>query len=235
MVPWLTINDPFPDPQGALREPNGLLAVGADLSVPRLLNAYRNGIFPWFNAGEPVLWWSPAPRMVLRPTEFICHRSLRQRLRRGDFQVTLDQAFGTVMHSCAAPTPQRPGTWIVPAMQAAYTRLHHAGYAHSVEVWQNGALAGGLYGVALGRAFFGESMFSRVSDASKVALAFLAAQLARWQFPLIDCQMETAHLASLGARPWPRDTFLAKLNVAVTQPPPVPWRFASDIAAELAQ
>lgn len=220
MIPWLRRDDPFPPVEAALVEPNGLLAAGADLSQPRLLAAYRRGIFPWFNPGEPILWWSPDPRMVLFPTEFKCARSLRKRLQRADYEVRVDTAFTRVMESCAAPRAGQRGTWINPAMVAAYTGLHEAGHAHSFETWmadEEGAgmepqLAGGLYGVALGRVFFGESMFSRRTDASKIALAHLVAELAVRGFELIDCQMSTSHLASLGAREIPRREFSALLD-----------------------
>jgi leucyl/phenylalanyl-tRNA--protein transferase len=211
MIPWLASDTPFPDTGTALRDPDGLLAAGADLSLPRLLAAYRRGIFPWFGPGEPILWWSPDPRMVLFPDEFKVSRSLRRRLHRRDFEVRADSDFAAVMAACAEPRPGQAGTWITPAMQSAYARLHAAGHAHSIEAWQDGRLCGGLYGVALGRAFFGESMFSRASDASKVALAHLVAQLRRWDFGLIDCQMQTPHLASLGARPIPRTEFTERL------------------------
>ena len=216
----------FPPVDTALREPNGLLAMGGDLSVERLLDAYRHGIFPWFNPGEPILWWSPDPRMVLVPAEIRVTRSLAKRSRNAGFEVRVDTAFIDVMRACAAPREDAAGTWISSAMVAAYTRLHQAGYAHSVETWHHGVLVGGLYGVAIGRMFYGESMFSRESDASKVALVRLAQQLQRWEFGLIDCQMETAHLAGLGARTMPRAAFTARLAELVNLPHrPGPWRF----------
>lgn len=216
----------FPPVETALAEPNGLLAMGGDLSLERLLEAYRHGIFPWFNPGEPILWWSPDPRMVLVPGEVRITRSLAKRMRNGGFEVRVDTAFVEVMRACAAPRPGAGGTWISPAMIAAYTRLHAAGYAHSVETWRDGRLVGGLYGVAIGRMFYGESMFSREPDASKVALVHLARQLERWGFGLIDCQMETAHLASLGARTLPRAAFTARLAELVNLPhQPGPWSF----------
>lgn len=220
----------FPPVDQALAEPNGLLARGGDLAVPTLLDAYRHGIFPWFNPGEPILWWSPDPRMVLMPGEVRVTRSLAKRLRNGGFELRVDTAFAEVMRACAAPRTDAAGTWISPAMIAAYTRLFEAGYAHSVETWREGTLVGGLYGVAIGRMFYGESMFSRVPDASKVALVRLARQLADWDFGLIDCQMETAHLASLGARTLPRADFVARLAELVNlSPRPGPWSFdASD-------
>lgn len=220
----------FPPVDQALAEPNGLLARGGDLAVPTLLDAYRHGIFPWFNPGEPILWWSPDPRMVLVPGEVRVTRSLAKRLRNGGFELRVDTAFAEVMRACAAPRADAAGTWISPAMIAAYTRLFEAGYAHSVETWREGTLVGGLYGVAIGRMFYGESMFSRVPDASKVALVRLARQLADWGFGVIDCQMETAHLASLGARTLPRADFVARLAELVNLPHrPGPWSFdASD-------
>ncbi|ODU45565.1 MAG: leucyl/phenylalanyl-tRNA--protein transferase [Thiobacillus sp. SCN 63-374] len=216
----------FPAVETALADPNGLLAMGGDLSVERLLDAYRHGIFPWFNPGEPILWWSPDPRMVLVPDEIRVARSLAKRMRNAGFEVRVDTAFGDVMRACTAPRAGASGTWISPAMVAAYTRLFDAGYAHSVETWHDGRLVGGLYGVAIGRMFYGESMFSREPDASKVALVRLAQQLQRWEFGLIDCQMETPHLASLGARTLPRTAFTARLAELVNLPHrPGPWNF----------
>ncbi len=216
----------FPPVETALREPNGLLAMGGDLSLERLLDAYRHGIFPWFNPGEPVLWWSPDPRMVLVPGEIRVTRSLAKRIRNGGFEMRVDTAFADVMRACAEPREGAGGTWISPAMIAAYSRLHQAGYAHSVETWRDGQLVGGLYGVAIGRMFYGESMFSREPDASKVALVHLARQLLHWEFGLVDCQMETVHLASLGARTMPRTVFTTRLAELVNLPHhPGPWRF----------
>ncbi len=213
MIPWLAADDPFPPVASALTDPNGLLCAGGDLSPHRLLAAYRCGIFPWYSPGEPILWWSPDPRMVLPPGEIKLSRSLHKTLRNADYQIRLDTAFEHVIAACAlAPRPGQHGTWITADMQRAYLRLHDLGYAHSVETWRDGRLIGGLYGVALGRAFFGESMFSRERDASKIALAHLCAYLAMHEFGIIDCQMETAHLASLGARPIPRADFLARLT-----------------------
>lgn len=228
MIPWLNGNDPFPPVQRASREYNGLLAAGGDLSLPRLLEAYRRGIFPWFNPGEPILWWSPDPRMVLFPAEFKVSRSLRKRLARDDYRVRADTAFVQVMRECAAPRDGVAGTWISPEMIAAYGELHAAGHAHSIETWITGAdgkpvLAGGLYGVALGRVFFGESMFSRQTDASKIALAHLARWLAARGFGVIDCQMNTAHLASLGAREIARPVFAELLDRYTVQPGLTDW------------
>ena len=224
----------FPPVEQALHEPNGLLASGGDLSEPRLLDAYRHGIFPWFSPGDPILWWAPDPRMVLFPDEIHVSRSLAKRMRQSEFEIRTDTAFTAVMQACAAlrrtDAGHQPGTWISPAMIAAYTRLHHQGHAHSVEVWEHGALVGGVYGVAIGRMFYGESMFSRVPDASKIALVHLCRQLQRWGFGMIDCQMETDHLASMGARPIPRSVFCTKLAGLIDlHSPPSPWCFdASD-------
>lgn len=225
MLPWLTAAHEFPPLATALSEPNGLLAVGGDLAPERLLAAYRRGIFPWYSPGEPILWWSPDPRMVLFPAEFKVSRSLGRTLRRGGYEVRLDTAFARVIAACAQ-TPRRGqhGTWIVPEMQAAYRRLHELGLAHSVETWVDGELVGGLYGIALGRMFYGESMFSWRSDASKIAVAHLARYLERLGFGMVDCQMHTTHLASLGAREIPRDDFIARLDALVAAgPAPGSW------------
>lgn len=210
----------FPPVENALREPNGLLAVGGDLSPQRLLEAYSKGIFPWFNADEPILWWSPNPRMVLFPEEIKISRSLRKTLKKDHYQIRTDGSFTQVMHACASSRKGQVGTWIHPEMIAAYTALHDMGLAHCVETWMDGELVGGLYGVALGQVFFGESMFSRVSDASKIALVHLAKQLQRWEFGLIDCQVKTGHLTSLGAREIPRSEFSQQLDrlIADTKP-----------------
>jgi leucyl/phenylalanyl-tRNA---protein transferase len=230
MIPWLDGDTPFPAVSGALEDPNGLLAAGGDLSIPRLLDAYRHGIFPWYSAGQPLLWWSPDPRMVMEPAAFRISRSLRKRLRRADYEVRVDTCFHEVMNACAAPRLGQHGTWITPEMIGAYHALHRAGIAHSVEVWADGALAGGLYGVAVGRMFYGESMFSRMTDSSKIALAHLARQLERWQYGLIDCQMHTEHLATLGARSMPRVQFMRKLEELVNYPAsPGKWRFDDDL------
>ncbi|MDP1864431.1 MAG: leucyl/phenylalanyl-tRNA--protein transferase [Thiobacillus sp.] len=216
----------FPPVETALTDPNGLLAMGGDLSLERLLDAYRHGIYPWFNPGETILWWSPDPRMVLVPDQVRVTRSLAKRIRNGGFEVRVDTVFADVMRACAAPRVDATGTWISPDMVTAYSRLHLAGYAHSVETWHNGELVGGLYGVAMGRMFYGESMFSRVPDASKVALVRLAQQLQQWGFGLIDCQMETEHLASMGARTVPRSVFTARLADLVNLPHRSgPWTF----------
>ena len=229
MVRWLGPDDPFPPVDAALTDPNGLLAIGRTLALPTLLDAYARGIFPWFNRDEPVLWWSPDPRMILLPGELHVSRSLSRRLRRRDYEVTIDRAFGDVMRACAAPRGGETGTWISERMIRAYQRLHDAGYAHSVETWIDGELAGGVYGVAIGRAFFGESMFTRRTDASKIALVSLVRQLERWRFGVIDCQMRTAHLASLGAREIARAEFVGMVRALVAEPAvPVPWRFDND-------
>lgn len=235
---WLPVDDdrvPFPHPDTALDDPDGLLAVGGSLTARRLMAAYRAGIFPWYTQGQPVLWWSPNPRAVLFPDRIKVSRSLRKTLRRGRFRVTMDRAFQQVIRACAAARGEREGTWITPAMAAAYTHLHVSGHAHSVEVWQDDQLVGGLYGVALGRAFFGESMFSRVSDASKVALVHLAGQLCRWGYGLIDCQVESAHLASLGAESIPRRDFLGLLDALCDlSEQPAPWRMDEPAPIDLA-
>jgi leucyl/phenylalanyl-tRNA--protein transferase len=228
MLPWLRPETPFPAVETALAEPNGLLCAGLDLSPQRILDAYRQGIFPWFNPGEPVLWWSPDPRMVLVPAELKISRSLKQRMKRGDYEIRTDTRFREVMLACAAPRKGQSGTWIGRPMLDAYTYLHEMGYAHSVETWMDGELAGGLYGVAIGRMFYGESMFSRRTDASKLALAHLCRQLDAWGFGLIDCQMETAHLASMGARPIPREKFIEEMKRLIKlEAVPSPWRLDS--------
>lgn len=234
MIPWLGLRDPFPPVEQALVEPNGLLAAGGDLSPARLLDAYARGIFPWFNDEDPVLWWSPDPRMVLLPGELHLSRSLRRTIRSQEFTVTFDRAFQGVMEGCAGPRDKQDGTWITADMMRAYTRMAELGHAHSVEAWADGELAGGLYGVAVGRIFYGESMFTRRSNASKVAVSWLARQLDRWQFELIDCQMSTEHLASLGAREVPRADFLRRLEHAVALPPvPLPWVIEDDLMRDL--
>ena len=285
MIPWLTDDSPFPPVGRALISPDGLLAAGGNLSAPRLLEAYRSGIFPWFNPEEPILWWSPDPRMVLIPGELRVSRSLARMLRNGPIEVRCDTAFEQVMRGCAAPRiknragmpggrdtllikplairlgepttlaeslvmaepadgSDRPaalsapegsasafqgGTWIGEDMIKAYCLLHQQGYAHSVETWLDGKLVGGLYGVSIGRMFYGESMFSDVSNASKIALAHLARQLERWQFGMIDCQMYTSHLASLGAREIPRNEFIASLQELIHYDPVTDWKFDPDL------
>lgn len=203
---------PFPTPDLAEKEPNGLLAVGGDLSPTRILNAYRQGIFPWFSEGDPILWWSPDPRMVLLPDELRISRSLRKKLRRDHYQVSMDQAFDQVIQGCAAPRPNEPGTWLVSEMIEAYRLLHKLGWAHSVEVWRDNQLIGGLYGIAIGQVFYGESMFSREADASKIALVLLARTAMDTGIKLIDCQVYTEHLASLGAREIDREDFQQQIK-----------------------
>jgi len=224
VIPWLRPGDAFPPLTRALREPNGLLAAGGDLSTKTLLRAYRQGIFPWFGDDDPILWWSPDPRMVLFPAELHVTRSLRKTLRDTKFEVTADRDFHQVIMACRGPRGADTGTWITEQMAAAYTELHVAGHAHSIETWIDGKLAGGLYGVAIGRAFFGESMFTRVSNASKIALVTLARQLHAWGFGIIDCQMRTRHLAMFGAREIPRAEFAQHLSELVDYDPiPAPW------------
>ncbi len=202
----------FPAVESALDEPNGLLAVGGELAPEWLINAYREGIFPWYCDDQPLLWWSPCPRMVLFPSRIKISRSLRRRLKRRDYQVTMDHAFAEVITACAAPRNDQAGTWIDSDISTAYQQLNQHGYAHSVEVWQEEQLIGGLYGVAMGKLFFGESMFSRATDASKIALVYLACQLQKWQFKLIDCQVSSPHLQSLGAEEISRPQFIATLH-----------------------
>jgi leucyl/phenylalanyl-tRNA--protein transferase len=229
LIPWLHPAQPFPPVETALEYPSGLLAAGGDLSLPRLLDAYRRGIFPWYSEGEPILWWSPNPRMVLFPAELRVSRSLAKRLRRRDHEVRADTAVQTVMEGCAAPRTGQAGTWISPPMMEAYLALHAIGYAHSVETWMAGELVGGLYGVAIGRVFYGESMFTRVPNASKVAFVHLVRQLDLWGFGLIDCQMRTAHLASLGAREISRPNFTSRLRELLNYPNvPAPWCLTHD-------
>jgi leucyl/phenylalanyl-tRNA---protein transferase len=222
-ITWLSAHDApewFPPPEQALEDPPGLLAAGGDLSPARLLAAYRRGIFPWYSPGQPVLWWSPDPRAVLFPEEFHCPRSLAKTLRNGGFATSIDRDFAAVIDGCAAPRVASPGTWITSEMRAAYRELHRLSHAHSVEAWRNGTLAGGLYGVRLGGVFFGESMFSAVRDASKVALAHLVAACLRSGVAVIDCQLYSRHLASLGARTIPRPQFQGLLREQVSLPAP---------------
>lgn len=230
MLTWLAEHGDFPPVHQALRNPAGLLAAGGDLSPARLIAAYAHGIFPWYGPGDPILWWSPDPRMVLFPEELKVQRSLVKVMRRRHYQIRVDSAFEQVMAGCAAPRAGQDGTWIGPGMIAAYTKLHELGVAHSVETWIAGELAGGLYGIALGRMFYGESMFTRVPDASKIAFVHLVRQLQRWGFGMIDCQMNTAHLARFGAREIPRPDFIARLDDLVSLAPvPAPWRFDHDL------
>ena len=225
----------FPNPANALDEPEGLLAAGGDLTPERILCAYRLGIFPWFNPGDPILWWSPNPRTVIFPAQLHISRSLRKWLRRDIYQVTFDQAFEQVMRACAAPRTYANDTWISEEIVAAYNELHRRGYAHSIEVWRSGVLVGGLYGMAMGKVFFGESMFSCADNASKIGLAHLVQLLRAWHFELIDCQVANEHLFSLGATEIPRSEFQQMLvdfahssnlyptNWSQIAPPPVTW------------
>jgi leucyl/phenylalanyl-tRNA--protein transferase len=215
MLKWLERDDPFPAPGSSLRQPNGLLCAGADLSVARLLDAYRHGIFPWYSGDEPILWWSPDPRMVLFCDELKVSRSLAKSSRNKGFELRIDSAFAQVAKACAGPRKGESGTWLGKEMQAAYLALHRAGHAHSIETWQGDRLVGGLYGVAVGRMFYGESMFSRATDASKVALVGLVQALVERGFPLIDCQQRTPLLASMGAREIPRQQFLRRVAALV--------------------
>ncbi len=214
-MPLFRLGDKSDFPAAEMARRDGLLAVGGDLSPRRLLRAYGRGIFPWYGEGEPILWWSPTPRFVLFPKEFHCGATLRKVLRRGDFTFIFDHAFTEVIDACALPRPGEPGTWITPDMLAAYVTLHRLGYAHSLEAWLDGRLAGGLYGVSLGRCFFAESMFHFENNASKAVLAVLAATLARMQFVVIDCQVPTPHLAAWGARSITRRHYLELLRAGV--------------------
>ncbi|WP_153109403.1 leucyl/phenylalanyl-tRNA--protein transferase [Propionivibrio limicola] len=220
MIPWLESNGDFPPLEGALHEPNGLLCAGGELSPHRLIAAYRHGVFPWYAKGEPILWWSPDPRMVLVPSEFKLSRSLRKTLRNTRYEVRLDYAFPSVIYACAKTRRSgQSGTWITTEMQAAYIALHELGHAHSVETWIDGHLVGGLYGLSIGAMFYGESMFAHVTDASKIALAHLARLLDENGFGLIDCQMNTSHLASLGGREIPRREFIDRLRTLTAGKP----------------
>ena len=232
MIPWLETHSPFPDVSEALTlDAPGLLAAGADLSPQRLLAAYQRGIFPWFSEGQPILWWSTDPRMVLMTGQFRVSDSLRKALRKversmqegGPWEVRFDSAFEQVMRACAAPRKDGPGTWISDEIIDGYTGLHALGYAHSSELWRDGELVGGAYGVCIGRMFYGESMFARVTDGSKIALAFLVDFLRSQGVRMIDCQQETAHLASLGAAPVSRAVFLEHLRSAIGEPPVSGW------------
>lgn len=224
MIPWLTSTTDFPSVMLALQEPNGLLAAGGMLNPDWLIAAYQRGIFPWFNEGQPILWWSPDPRMVLFPSELHVPKSLARVMRKGDYEIRVDTVFEAVMTACSLPRHEQSGSWISTEMVAAYTGLHHLGLAHSVETWQHGELVGGLYGVALGQVFYGESMFAKSDNASKIAFVHLVQQLRQWDFKVIDCQMNTAHLARFGAREIARADFMQILqhNEGV---PSLPWQF----------
>jgi leucyl/phenylalanyl-tRNA---protein transferase len=218
----------FPPADQALDDPPGLLAVGGDLRPERLLAAYRQGIFPWFDDNSPILWWSPDPRMTLAPAQVHISRSLRKVLHRQAHCITMDRAFDEVIHYCADLRQDGQGTWITDDMQQAYLALHQLGYAHSLEVWQEHRLVGGLYGIALGRMFFGESMFSLADNASKIAFVALCRQLEQWDFEMIDCQLPTGHLSSLGARPMSRSEFLLQLRQNTQNPDPTGhWNFTA--------
>ncbi len=229
MITWLEPGRPFPPVSAALSDPPGLLAAGGELTPDRLIDAYRQGIFPWFNDGQPVLWWSTDPRMVLFTEEFRISHSLRKRLSKMStasetgWEVRVDSAFDAVMAACSGPRLGQDGTWITRAMRLAYGELHRLGVAHSVETWRDGSLVGGLYGLAIGRMFYGESMFTRIPDASKIALAHLVTYLRHEHFPMIDCQQQTAHLASLGARAIARDAFADQLRSLVDLPGIKEW------------
>jgi len=218
MIFQLDHSTQFPEPHLAEKEPDGLLAVGGDLRKERLINAYRKGIFPWYSEGQPILWWSPNPRTVLYPKELHVSRSLRRLLKKGGMQLQIDQAFDQVTASCAAPRSDNNGTWLLPEMREAYLVLHNAGIAHSIELWQDNILVGGLYGMAIGRAFFGESMFSRVPSASRIVMVYLCDLLNRYQFHFLDCQVYNPHLESMGAREIPRKLFLDELAQAIDLP-----------------
>ncbi|MRW92167.1 leucyl/phenylalanyl-tRNA--protein transferase [Duganella sp. FT80W] len=239
MIPWLDIHTPFPDVAQALtKDAPGLLAAGADLSPQRLLMAYQNGIFPWFSEGQPILWWSTDPRMVLMTDQFRIADSLKKTLRKversrqegGRWQVRFDSAFEQVMRACAEPRRDGPGTWISEDIIAGYGGLHRMGYAHSAEVWLDDELVGGAYGVSIGRMFYGESMFARVTDASKIALSYLVRFLREQGVQMIDCQQETGHLASLGAAPIPRAQFLAHLRNSIELPQITAWEPIAPLA-----
>jgi leucyl/phenylalanyl-tRNA--protein transferase len=233
---WIAANEVgygFPDADAALSDPDGLLAAGGDLSCATLLEAYSRGIFPWFSADQPILWWSPDPRAVFSPPALKVSRSLRRTLQRQRFQVSCDTDFAGVIRECAGTRPGQSGTWLTREMIAAYTALHEQGHAHSVECRHRGRLVGGLYGVAIGRVFFGESMFSRMNDASKVALAHLMHNLRHWQFELVDCQVYSEHLRTLGATRMPRTGFIRELRRLCAEPPApgawCSWRAPDDV------
>lgn len=231
---WINQNDPslaFPPVELALDEPNGLLAVGGDLSPARLTNAYRHGIFPWFNDDQPILWWSPNPRAVLFPEQLHISRSLKKQIKKSPFMISLDQDFEGVLKACSAPRRGESGTWITAEMHDAYMKLRQLGIAHSVEAWQEGKLVGGLYGIGIGRVFFGESMFSRATNASKVAFVYLIKQLQQWHYALIDCQVSSDHLKSLGAVDIERKEFIDLLAHHINLPnTKTHWHFDDDFS-----
>lgn len=228
---WLSQHCPFPAPDQALEEPSGLLAAGADLSPQRLISAYRQGIFPWFMDDSPLLWWSPNPRCILSSTNYQPSRSLRKAYRQGNWHVSVNRCFKSIIQGCAAPRPYAADTWITPDMQAAYLRLHRLGWAHSIEVWRNNELVGGLYGISVGRIFCAESMYSRCSNASKVAIWALMTLAKQWSWDLVDAQMENPHLLQLGAELLPRADYLASLKIATTYALPN-WHLAESILAQ---
>lgn len=205
-------NQPFPDTHHAMTEPDGLLAIGGCLSSERIINAYQHGIFPWYGPSEPILWWSPNPRLVLFPDKIKISRTLRKTINRNIFKTTIDTAFTQVIEACSSPRDHESSTWITPEMKEAYNHLHQQGVAHSIETWHQNELVGGLYGLAIGQVFFGESMFHRKTDASKVAFVHLVRNLQNWQYQLVDCQVRTEHLISLGAEEICRSEFINKLK-----------------------
>lgn len=232
-------NESFPSSNEALEAPNGLLAAGGDLSIPRLLNAYRQGIFPWYSPGEPILWWSPNPRTVIIPGHAHVSRRLQRTIRQQRWALTFDSDFEAVIKGCAAPRDDEFGTWLSPEMILAYCAMHRAGHAHSIELWQDGNLVGGLYGICIGKIFFGESMFSRVTNASKIILVQLSEQLKRWNFDLLDCQVASDHLMRMGAQQLPREQFLDLVNRqdeqgAASQQTPQ-WKFDKDLNGDQSQ
>jgi len=228
MIPFLNseqIDQSFPEVHQALTDPDGLLAAGGCLSTQRLINAYKQGIFPWYSEDSPILWWSPNPRLVVFPEKLHISKSLQKTLRKQIYQVSFDSAFTQVIEACAAPRQGETGTWLSQDMQQAYRQLHHAGYAHSIETWHNNELVGGLYGIALGKVFFGESMFHTKTNASKIAFVSLVQQLSVWGYQLIDCQVHTSHLSSLGAEEIKRSQFCALLEQYCDTPPsPSAWQ-----------
>ena len=236
MIPWLAPGAPFPPVRQALRRPDGLLCASDELGAARVLEAYRLGIFPWYSEGQPVLWWSTDPRMVLHTAELRVTDSLRRRYRKlkaAGMEVRCDTAFPAVITACAAPRDADGGTWINQAMMATYTELFEQGVAHSIETWIDGQLAGGLYGLSIGRMFYGESMFMRVSDASKIALLHLVDLLCRQGCPMIDCQQQTAHLASMGARPVPREAFVREVARLTALPGLIPWPAGESLSLDV--
>jgi leucyl/phenylalanyl-tRNA--protein transferase len=226
MIPWLQhSSDPFPPIDQAIDDPNGLLAAGGSLSKERLIDAYRSGIFPWYSPGEPILWWSPDPRCVVIPDQIHISRSMRKRLKKKDYTVVFDRNFSGVMDACSAPRKDAEGTWISDQMKLAYNALHKEGVAHSVEVYINDELVGGLYGLSMGKLFFGESMFSRAKDSSKIAFILMVEQLQKWGYALIDCQVSNDHLFSLGAIEISRESFQLYLDRYIDSPSPPNWQF----------